>query len=208
MATPTHGYHHGNLPEALLDAVADIVSERGVEGVSVRAAARHVGVSHTAPTHHFGDKRGMLTAFALRGFQRFRDALVAAGSDPALAPEEALRRCGHAYVRFAGSHRAYFEVMFRPELVDHDDPALSAAGEAAFGVLLDRVARCRRDGDPDDPETRRLAMAAWAMVHGLAELYIDGPLPHMDETTTLDGAFDATIPVLLDGLRATAEWTG
>ncbi|HEX6255485.1 MAG TPA: TetR/AcrR family transcriptional regulator [Euzebyales bacterium] len=198
-----HAYHHGNLPEALLDAVADIVDQRGVDAVSVRAAARHVGVSHTAPMHHFGDKRGLLTAFAVRGFRRFTRALQASGRDD--DPEQALRECGAAYVRFASTDTAYFNVMFRPELLDHDDPELSAAGDNAFGVLLDRVARCLEAGDADDPETYRLALYAWAMVHGIAELFVDGPMSKESELT-INAAYDLVASVMIAGMRAQPGW--
>jgi AcrR family transcriptional regulator len=196
-------YHHGNLPDALLDAVAEIVDERGVDAVSVRAAARHVGVSHTAPMHHFGDKRGLLTAFAVRGFRRFTHALQ--GSGRVDDPEQALRMCGAAYVRFASTDTAYFNVMFRPELLDHDDPELGEAGDAAFGVLLDRVARCLDTDDVDDPETRRLALYAWAMVHGIAELFVDGPLSREPELT-IDAAYDLVASIMIAGLRAQPGW--
>jgi AcrR family transcriptional regulator len=197
-------YHHGNLPDALLDAVAEIVRERGVDAVSVRAAARHVGVSHTAPMHHFGDKRGLLTAFAVRGFRRFTEALQAAGADDDDA-EQALRASGAAYVRFASTDTAYFNVMFRPELLDHDDPELSEAGDAAFGVLLDRVAHCLEAGDVDDPETYQLALYAWAMVHGVAELFVDGPMSREPELT-IDAAYDLVAPMMIAGMRAQPGW--
>lgn len=209
-------YHHGNLREAMLDAVAEIVVDGGVEAVSLRAAARRVGVSHAAPTHHFGDKRGLLTAFATRGFERFTDALTAARAaapahvmhDAADAPDTALVACGHAYVEFALAERHYFAVMFRPELVDWSDPDLRRAGDASFGVLLEVVAGCREGGAATDPETRRLALAAWAMVHGLAHLLVDGPLAGMAPGLSADSAYAAISPVLLSGLRAEPGWRG
>ena len=33
--------------------------------------AKRAGVSHAAPAHHFGDARGLLTALAAEGFDRF-----------------------------------------------------------------------------------------------------------------------------------------
>ena len=201
-------YHHGNLAEALLEAVGEIIAREGVEAVSLRAAARHVGVSHAAPTHHFGDKRGLLTAFATRGFRRFAAALeqAAAGLGDEAEPEDRLIACGGAYVRFALEERHYFDVMFRPELTDFGDEDLHAAGDAAFMVLLRRVAECRVGADTDDPETRRLALAAWSLVHGLAHLLVDGPLPGMAPGLTPDQAVAAVTPVLRDGLRAQPGW--
>ena len=77
MSRWTVPYHHGDLPAALLDAVAAAVAEHGVTGVSLRDVARRAGVSHGAPAHHFGSKAGMLTAFATRGYQLLASFVLA-----------------------------------------------------------------------------------------------------------------------------------
>ena len=64
----SRGYHHGALREALLEAAEALIGERGLDGFSLREAARRVGVSPAAPQHHFGDARGLLTAIATAGF--------------------------------------------------------------------------------------------------------------------------------------------
>lgn len=69
----------------------------------------------------------MLTAVATEGFELFADALGRAAGEPYGA--------GVAYVRFAVDHRAYFEVMFRPELYRADDPEMAAARDRAGAVL-------------------------------------------------------------------------
>ena len=55
-------YHHGDLRAALLAAAEVELSEKGVEGFSLRSVAKRAGVSHAAPAHHFGDSQGLLTA--------------------------------------------------------------------------------------------------------------------------------------------------
>ena len=65
-------YHHGDLREKLVAAAEAIILERGVDGFSLREAARRAGVSPAAPAHHFGDTQGLLSEVALRGFRRFR----------------------------------------------------------------------------------------------------------------------------------------
>jgi AcrR family transcriptional regulator len=66
-------YHHGSLREALLRAVEELIAEKGIEGLSLRECARRAGASWSAPAHHFGDKTGMLTAFAAAGFRRLKE---------------------------------------------------------------------------------------------------------------------------------------
>jgi tetracycline repressor-like protein len=113
-------YHHGDLPRALLDAAIQAILEVGPAAVSLRDLARRAGVSHAAPAHHFGDKAGLLTAVATDGFRRLaatlRETYQATGS---------FLEVGVAYVRFAVTHRAHFEVMFRPELYAPTTPSWS-----------------------------------------------------------------------------------
>ncbi|MCP2335507.1 TetR/AcrR family transcriptional regulator [Actinomadura rupiterrae] len=154
-------YHHGNLRRAVMDAAVAAIEESGPSGWSLRELARRAGVSHAAPAHHFGDKTGLLTAIAAEGFDLLSDALTRAGDD--------LLDLGVAYVRFATRHRAYFEVMFRPELYRPDDPDLAAA-RTRSGALLDRAV----DRLSPDPES---ALAAWSIAHGFAGLWLSGALP-------------------------------
>src|SRR5262245_7555964 len=54
-------YHHGALREALLKAAETVLRRDGLAGLTLRAVAREAGVSHAAPTHHFGDLTGLLS---------------------------------------------------------------------------------------------------------------------------------------------------
>ena len=163
-------YHHGDLRRALLDAAVEAVAEVGPAAVSLRDLARRTGVSHAAPTHHFGDKAGLLTAVAADGFRRLaatlRETYEATGS---------FLEVGVAYVRFAVTHRAHFEVMFRPELYRTDDPELIRAREQARSLLYPPAAEAANS--PNGGGDIRAGVAAWSLVHGLATLWLGQNLP-------------------------------
>ena len=76
---------------------------------------------------------------------------------------------GVAYVRFAVSHRAHFEVMYRPELYRPDDPEVREARAGAAALLYGTAS----------PDTSQLAAgaAAWSLVHGVATLWLNGNFP-------------------------------
>jgi AcrR family transcriptional regulator len=162
-------YHHGDLPRALLEAAVEAIAEVGPAAVSLRDLARRVGVSHAAPAHHFGDKAGLLTAVAADGFERLaatlREAYQTTGS---------FLEVGVAYVGFAVTHRAHFEVMFRPELYRTDDPDLVRARDVARSLLYPPAAEA---ADSPDGDEVRAAVAAWSLVHGLATLWLNHNLP-------------------------------
>lgn len=206
MADQRGGYHHGDLPRALLAATGDLIAAEGVGAVSIRAVARRVGVSHAAPAHHFGDRTGLVTAFAKEGFASFGAALAAARAGGG-SPEERLRRCGRAYLDFARTERAHFAVLFRPELYDPGDAELTEVANAAFDVLVATVGDCL--AAPDADEAARLALSAWVTVHGLAALLLDGPLAELGEAMPApDDLADSVLGVLLAGLRAQPSWAG
>src|SRR3546814_8767721 len=97
-----HGaYHHGALRAALIEATEAILAERGLEGFTLREAARRVDVSPAAPLHHFGSAAGLLTEVAILGFealtQYLRTGAQAGGSNAGAR----LRSQGMGYVRFA-----------------------------------------------------------------------------------------------------------
>ncbi|HZA81282.1 MAG TPA: TetR/AcrR family transcriptional regulator [Actinomycetes bacterium] len=161
-------YHHGDLPRVLLEAAVEAIAEVGPAALSLRDLARRAGVSHAAPAHHFGDKAGLLTAVATDGFRR-----LAASLGETYRATGSFLEVGVAYVRFAVTHRAHFEVMFRPELYRTDDPALVQARDAARSMLYPPAA----DLAGADGDRLGAAVAAWSLVHGLATLWLDRNLP-------------------------------
>jgi AcrR family transcriptional regulator len=172
-------YHHGNLRQALLDAALIEIEQFGPAALSLREVARRARVSHAAPTHHFGDKAGLFTAIATEGFRRIRDATSAAA-----VGDDALLRGGIAYIGFAVSNRAYFEVMFRPDLYRADDPELMTARDGAFEVLFGAVEAALNEPEPQT--VMATTIAAWSETHGLAVLWSTGNLPTALTTEPMD----------------------
>ena len=176
-------HYQGDLRQEMIDAAAAALAEVGAEHLSLRDVARRVGVSHAAPANHFGDKAGMLTAVAVQGFGLFADYLSAA-VDRIDSPIEALHANGRAYLEFSDLYPGYFEIMFRPPLINRDDPNYKSAGDKAFGLLRELVAACQRQGWQPDADTTALTVSTWALFHGLALLRRQGSLtPHLPEAS-------------------------
>ncbi len=162
-------YHHGDLPNTLRRAAADLVAERGAAGFSLREVARRVGVSHAAPAHHYGDSSGLLTAVAVEAFQHLHAATHAAAQSDT-DPIERLARIERAYVEVSRSSPGHCAVVFRHDLVDADDPEYRAWGDKAHGVLVTVLEAIRDEHNPElDVDTA--AALCWSSMQGLVQLY-------------------------------------
>lgn len=197
-------YHHGDLANALLTAVGEIVRERGASGVSLREAARRAGVSHSAPAHHFGDKDGLIEAFGTQGWELLAEGLRAKFLDTEDRPHrDRLAALGRAYLEFAMSHPAHYEVMMR--MMDEcEDPLapIHQAAEAAFIPLALLVGDIVNDGLVPEHRARYFASMLWGMVHGIAHLWESDHLPRFYEDHTpeefLDGMLDTISSVIFN----------
>jgi AcrR family transcriptional regulator len=176
VANPT--YYGGDLRRDLLEEALALIAAEGPSAVSLRSLARRLGVSHAAPANHFPDKAALFTAIAGEGFAllaaAIEDAVRRAGPDASAA--QRFGAAGRAYAGFALAHPAHFAVMWQRDLLHGDDPALAAAGDATFALLLGGVREVQAEGGAPGAAPETVAYLAWSTVHGLAALWLGGPL--------------------------------
>jgi AcrR family transcriptional regulator len=163
-------YHHGDLRAALVDAVIDLIAERGVRGFSLAEATRRVGVTVAAPYRHFADRDDLLAAVAVRALEVFT-AMVAAEASDSDPPAQRLAAMTRAYVRFAAEQRPMFEALFHAGLDKSRYPVLRRAYEPVDALFLSAVTEICQ-GDAAAAET--LAAVLEATAHGHAALLLDG----------------------------------
>jgi AcrR family transcriptional regulator len=229
---PRGGYHHGDLRNALSAAAAELAREGGPEAVVLREAARRVGVSPTAAYRHFENHADLLTAVKHEALADLADALAAAvaeadrtapaatgpASSPAAVRAEQRRArarlsaIGHGYVDFALAAPGLFRTAFcRAEITAH---AMTGPGtpaepfdlgtQRAYRTLVDVLDSMLTAGLVTPARRVGAETTAWAVVHGLAMLLLDGPirgLPDEDRRRMVDAA----VATLADGLAAGSD---
>lgn len=193
-------YHHGDLRNALVGAGARLAESGGPDAVGVRAAARLVGVSPTAAYRHFENAEELLEAVRDLAFQTLMETATAEmrsvpdTDDPGRTAMNRLAALGRAYVNVAIAEPGLFRVAFtkRSALPDDWSPtplalvARTMDDLAAAGLL--------------PPQRRQVAeIIAWASVHGIARLVIDGPLSQLPDKL-MEAAIEGVITTTIRGL--------
>jgi len=196
-------YHHKDLRNALIEETLAVLAEGGFATLTLRELARRLGVTHAAPYAHFADKRALLEAVAIVGFERLTEALepIAASSLPA---ETKIVEMSRAYLRFGQGQPNLYRLMFvAPEVTDENGECvgLHGAGQRAFATLIGAIAELESGRSNDAADLQDRATAAWALVHGVAMLTIDDRTALKSERSP-DEIVEMAAAIFVKGLRA------
>ena len=197
-------YHHGALHGALLEAAERVLERDGLAGLTLRAVAREAGVSHAAPTHHFGDLTGLVSELAAIGYRQFSAAMTTAAAAAGASLTEKATARAKAYVAFAQAHPGMYGLMFRAERLDMKRPALHEAANASFAGLAGAIGASRHEQISEEALSLDQAAAivrSWSLLHGFTMLLLDDRPPDVlrrspkgaDAETLLDAMLKMTV---------------
>ena len=185
-------YHHGDLRRSLLNAAEAILAEKGVGGFTLRECARRAGVSPAAPSHHFGNVKGLLSVIATDGYNALSAAMTSAADASDGSANDRLRAIGRAYIGQALHFPGRFRVTFGQSDLDDHDADLHHAASACFQILVDTVTLATQR-DPMES-----TMMVWSVVHGFVSLVLDRHTPFLDDCTPPQDTIDKMVETLLD----------
>lgn len=170
-------YHHGNLPNALIDAALLILSRDGIESLSLREVAKIAGVSHTAPYRHFKNKIALLEAIAIQGYAQLENTCRVAYETYPNDPNRQLIEAGMGYLTLVLEKPEIAHLMFSGILTKHQTrKPLNEAGDKAVQSLGWIIENGKQQGLYSDHPTEKLTLAALAYVHGIAMMLLGGLL--------------------------------
>lgn len=190
-------YHHGDLRAALLEQAAHTLREKGVAALSLRELARELGVSHAAPSRHFKDRRALLDAVALIGFERMTDALTKADPGPDADFRARFGALAGASVDFAVSEPDLTTLMYSRKYDTDEFDVMHEAWMRLAAPVFATIADGQRTGDVHEGDLERIAFSAFFTVHGVAQLASIGVIPQDGIPQALDDALD----LVVKGLR-------
>lgn len=207
--TSKPSYHHGNLKHALIEAAIDCIRQEGADNLSLRALARKVGVSQAAPYRHFADKQALLEEIVEDGFRILSTEMQSAMAQYADEPQQALLIGGQTYVQFAQAHPERYRLMYL--LKNQDSGSESAAVPEqmsgcrydAYALLETTLDKGIEHGQFKVHDRDATLLSIWSMVHGFANLVIDGTIETCEDLTGQHSAgyqFTQLLQVLFSGI--------
>lgn len=141
-------------------AVARSVLERdGADALTMRRIAQELGIRAPSLYRHLPDKAALEAAIVVDGFE----AAAAAFESAVDGADDALTAYADAYRAFAAAHPHVYRLMTeRPLARERMPPGLEARAAAPLLRAVGTPARAR---------------AAWAFLHGMTMLELDGRFP-------------------------------
>lgn len=203
-APSKRGYHHGDLRNALVAAAADLAAKGGPASVTIRAAAREVGVTPTAAYRHFANHEELLTAAKERALEELTAAMTNAvtarsggGGDPVRHALARFGSFGRGYLTFARQEPGLFHTVFAS--AGESPPPFERTETSPYQLLVSALDDLVAVGYLSPDRRPITEITAWAMVHGLATL-LDGPLADLSESMR-DEVIVRSMLVLGHGLK-------
>jgi len=191
-------YHHGDLRRVVIETAQDMLREEKGWQFTLREVARRAGVSHAAPYKHFPEKSALLAELAALGFDQLRSEIAGALERPLRSARAEFIAAAKAYIHFGTTNPSLYRLMFSGDVDKTAHAKLEEASAGAFAELLAILERGQVGEAFKKQPVHGQAAAAWALVHGLTMLAIDGQLlPQKVGAKPIDAALTS----MLEGLE-------
>jgi AcrR family transcriptional regulator len=163
---------------AILDAARSIVTDSGIDGLTIRAVATALDYSPGAIYEYFASKEDILTWLYFQGASGLGGRMEQAVADlpPGTSAVDGMMSLARAYRAHALANRELYGLVFGgmtclpdPPKVEH--PEMEAGG---FGTLVRLAQRGVDEGSLVALPVSLIAHAAWSAVHGFVSLELQG----------------------------------
>lgn len=163
-------YHHGNLKNALLERASEVIESKGVQAVSLRALARDLGVSETAPARHFKSRADLFLSLAMAGYS---DATKEIAASKPMKGRSSIHAMALAFVHWVADNPSLAATIIHPDVNRHADLTLQAAMAQFAELVRDAVLKAHAEGWRADQDPEWLFQYTLAAMRGIASNLTD-----------------------------------
>ena len=159
--------------EDILDTALEIISESGIEGLSMRELANRVDYSPAGLYEYFDGKDDIISEVCLEGDRRLQSLMASVPNS--LPVETYLVELGLAYIQFARENEEHFRLMYSQVQEGPAVPFEMLKYNQTYQILVDGVSRGIESGFIRTQPSfglDEIAYYLWSTAHGLAVLQI------------------------------------
>jgi len=192
-------YHHGNLKEELIQESLKMVESSGLSSITLRELTKRLGTSRTALYRHYSSKEELLKAVIQAGFDKL-DTAMFSNLNKELGVKEKIYTLGKDYLNFAIENPNLYRMIFGHEVGEQREEScdINQRDDApGFHSLVDIIVDAQKKDIIKKEDAFMQATVMWAMLHGLANLLIDG---HVHIAENIDALYELSFKTLINGI--------
>lgn len=175
------------LREKILESALDIITEKGLDGLTMRRLASKTGMTAPNLYNYFSNKDEIYIHLVIRGFEMLHADLSAAlcrHTDKTAR----LRALIDAYMAFGMANPRYYDIMFTrptPKYNDYVGTALEKVSAVEYKISMEIAALAVTAAadvlGPDSGEETliRRVVQAWSLMHGMISLKNSGVMGYV-----------------------------
>jgi AcrR family transcriptional regulator len=159
--------------EEILSAARAIGEREGWTAVTIRSVARELGYTSPLLYEHFRNKEDLLTQIAVEVIALLEKELTKKLPADSRA---AFLSMAERYWKFMLEHKQLYRLMNGMDGVPIDNDMVGRSAQSLCKVIAS-VVRPLAGKNATEADTRMLADELWALLHGMAALYLDRSAP-------------------------------
>lgn len=194
--------------QRILDAARSVFFRDGFMAANLDEVAQRAGVAKGTLYRYFENKAELYVAVLSANGDAF-ERKMRETIDPALAPDEQVRRTSRFYFQHWTEHRAYFQIFWAlanepviGELPDGVVAQVAGLWERCLQLFTEVLERGTREGCFAPHDSWSVANILWTLANGLIQSE-DAPAAKRIRRAPLERAFDDAIELVLRGIAPT-----
>lgn len=223
MVRPKRSKQHPDLKTDIKEVARKQIAENGAPALSLRAIARELKITAPAIYNYFPSRDDLVTALIVDAYHSLAAALAKSQETDEESHTARIMASAHAYRGWALEHPEEYGLIFGTPIPGYHAP-IEITGPAAAEsmlVLIQVLDTAYQDGvfslaEPSPalltllqpwvdkldyagpPTIIHLALASWALIHGLVSLELFGHLAPAPEYGEVDPLFEAEIQAMVE----------
>lgn len=223
MVRPKRSKQHPDLRTAIKEVARKQIAENGAPALSLRAIARELKITAPAIYNYFPSRDDLVTALIVDAYHSLAAALAESQETAEESHTVRIMASAHAYRGWALEHPEEYGLIFGTPIPGYEAPMEITGPTAAesMAVLIQVLDAAYQDGvlslaEPSPtlltllqpwvdklnyagpPTIIHLALASWALIHGLVSLELFGHLAPAPEYGEVDPLFEAEIQAMVE----------